>query len=143
MSTKQEVEAFVAAFADHWSDESGGFAKLMHKDATLRTAGAGEPLPYDEAARFVAGVKQAIPDLSLRVLSWAERNNMVFTEWEMTGTIGGKKVAWQGINRNHLKGAKSVDAVSCWDRHSLMEQVDADLAPLDLGQALTRAQTRE
>lgn len=140
MSNEAEIQAFVHAFANHWNDKEGGFEGLMHKGATLQVAGANEPLPYDQAAGFVAFVKQSIPDLSLRVLNWAEREGQVFTEWEMTGTIGGKKVSWQGINRNTLKGDKSVGAVSCWDRHALLTQIDENIAPLDLMEQMARYQ---
>jgi len=141
MASETEIKAFVSAFAEHWNDEAGGFESIMHKDATLQVAGTSEPLPYDQAAQFVAFVKRSIPDLSLEVLNWAERDGQIFTEWEMTGTIGGKKVSWHGINRNTLEGSKSVGAVSCWDRHALMSQIDESLTPLDLAEQLAQYQS--
>lgn len=140
--TQRDIESFVEAFAEHWRDERGGFARLMHPGATLHVAGGREPLSYDDAERFVATVKQGIPDIALRVLGWAARDSSVFTEWEMTGTIGGRRVAWQGINRNTLDGAKSRDAVSRWDRHALLEQIDPGRSPLDLAVELARLQTK-
>lgn len=140
MPTRQEIEAFVAAFASHWRDAEGGFRSLMHPGATLRVAGARVPYAFEEAERFVAGVKRAIPDIELRVLDWAARGPSVFTEWEMTGSIAGRRVTWQGINRNTLDGPKSRAGVSCWDRASLLEQVVPDRPRLDLAAELARLQ---
>ncbi len=141
MPTEQEVEAFVAAFAGHWQMDAG-FRHLMHPGATLRVAGARVPYSFEEAERFVIGVKRGIPDIGLRVLDWAARGNAVYTEWEMSGTIAGRRATWQGINRNTLDGAKSRAGVSCWDRQALLEQVEPGRAPLDLSAELARLQSK-
>jgi len=138
MPRQQETEAFVAAFAAHWQDAAGGFRRPMHPGATLRVASARVPYAFEEAERFVAGVKRGIPDIELRVLEWAARGPSVFTEWEMSGTIAGRRVTWQGINRNTLDGAKSRAGVSCWDRMSLLEQIEPGRPRLDLAAELAR-----
>jgi hypothetical protein len=142
MPTEQEIEAFVAAFAGHWRTEDG-FGRLMHPGATLRVAGAREPYSFAEAERFVRGVKRGIPDIALRVLDWAARGNTVYTEWQMSGTIAGRRATWLSINRNTLDGAKSRAGVSCWDRHALLEQLEPGRAPLDLGAELARLQAKD
>jgi hypothetical protein len=140
MPTGAEIEQFVATFADHWTD-GRGLERLMHPGATLRVAGAQVPYSFEEAEQFVAAVKRGVPDIGLTVLDWAARKATVFTEWEMSGTLGGQSVSWQGINRNTLDGSRSVDAISCWDRWSLLEKVEPDRPPLDLARELIRIQT--
>ena len=140
--TRREIEAFVAAFARHWELEGGGLGNLMHPGATLRVAGARVPYAFEEAERFVAGVKRAVPDVALRVLDWAARGPSVFTEWEMSGTLAGRHVTWHGINRNTLDGPRSRAAVSCWDRHALLEQVEPERPRLDLAAELARLQSK-
>jgi hypothetical protein len=140
--TTSEIEQFVDTFARHWADPDGGLERLMHPGATLRVAGARVPYAFEEAEQFVAGVKHGVPDIGLRVLDWAARNASVFTEWEMSGTLGGRRVSWQGINRNTLVGSKSVAAISCWDRWSLLEDVEPERPPLDLARELIRIQAR-
>jgi hypothetical protein len=137
MPTPQEIEAFIAAFAAHWQDEAG-FEKIMHPGATLLPAGASRPYSYDEAERFVSGVRRTFPDISLRVTDWAARDSSVFTEWEMTGSFAGRRLAWHGINRNTLDGAKSRAAVSCWDRYALLQSAEPGRQPLDLAAELSR-----
>ncbi len=141
MPTTHEIEQFVAAFAEHWSSKDG-FDRVMHPGATLHVAGAAKPSSFQEARRFVEGVKAVIPDIRLRVLDWAARGSCVFTEWEMSGTIGGRHVTWRGINRNTLDGAKSRGAVSCWDRHALLEQIEPTRPALDLAAELARFRQR-
>jgi hypothetical protein len=140
MPTERDIERFVSAFADHWAESDGGLERLMHRGATLQVAGARDPYSFEEAEEFVAGVKRGVPDIALRVLDWAARESSVFTEWQMSGTLGGRLVSWQGINRNTLDGSKSVAAISCWDRWSLLERVEPDRAPLDLASELMRIQ---
>ncbi|HEX6312225.1 MAG TPA: nuclear transport factor 2 family protein [Acidimicrobiia bacterium] len=141
LPTASDIDRFVTTFAAHWSAPDGGFEQVMHPGATLRVAGAREPSAYEEARHFVAAVKRAVPDIELRVLEWAAREASVFVEWEMSGTLGGRRVTWQGINRNHLEGSKSIAGVSCWDRWSLLEQVEPARPPLDLARELVRVQT--
>lgn len=45
---------------------------------------------------------------------------------------------WVGISRNTLDGAKSRAAISCWDRYSLLPQVDPEIPPLNLGREFSR-----
>jgi hypothetical protein len=136
--TDADIHAFLQAFVANFNDPNSRFGDLMWENATLLTAGASKPLTFEEGERFVAGVKRAIPDISLTLKDWAVRGATVFTEWEMTGTIAGKRLRWAGINRNTLDGAKSLGAVSYWDRYSLIEQLDPDRPRLDLGVELAR-----
>jgi hypothetical protein len=139
--TGSEIERFVAAFAEQWA-EPDGFERVMHPGATLRVAGADIPYSFEEAQQFVSGVKRGVPDIELTVLEWAARQASVFTDWEMSGTLGGRRVSWHGINRNTLEGSKSVAGISCWDRWSLLEKVDPERPPLDLATELIKIQTR-
>jgi hypothetical protein len=56
----------------------------------------------------------------------------------MKGTVRGKKVTWRGINRNLLRGPKSIEAVSYWDRRSLFDQLGASASGVDLTQTIER-----
>ena len=88
------------------------------------------------ARRMVEGTRKAIPDVILEILHWAERDGHIFIEWEMRGTVRGKKVTWRGINRNLLRGTKSIQAVSYWDRQGLFDQVGATADGADLAKTI-------
>lgn len=140
MPSPSEIEQFIRAYRDHWTREDADLSEVLHPEGTLRVAGSDAPSSRDDAEKFVATVKQGIPDLEFRVLDWAERDGVVFTEWEMAGTLANRRVRWQGINRNTLKGARSVEAVSHWDRLSLLEQADPERARLDVMSELAELQ---
>lgn len=84
------------------------------------------PVDVESAQRIVENTHHSIPDITLETLHWAEREGHIFIEWEMKGTVEGKQVMWRGVNRNLLRGTKSIEAVSYWDRLGLSERVSAD-----------------
>ena len=125
-------EAFIQAYLDNWRRTPPDLRQVFHPEGRLLPPGRTEPLDVSGAQRLVEGTRAAIPDVALRIINWAERDGQMFIEWEMTGTVGGKPVRWSGINRNTLRGAKSVDAVSYWDRQGLAEQIDPDAPKADV-----------
>jgi hypothetical protein len=100
--------AFIEAYLDNWRKDPPDLHDVFHPEGTLFPPGSSEP---------VAGAQ-------------------IFIEWEMTGTVRGSKVTWRGINRNWLRGSKSIEAVSYWDRQSLFAQVGATADGVDLAQTI-------
>ncbi len=139
--SEQDNLAFIEAYLDNWRKTPPDLSEVFHPEGRLHPPGGSEPLDLEGAQRMVEGVRAMIPDVALRILHWAERDGEMFIEWEMTGTIGDRPVRWCGINRNTLRGAKSTQAVSYWDRLGLQEQLHPPSEPLDpteLGDLLSR-----
>lgn len=132
----QDNLAFIEAYLDNWRRDPPDLHDVFHPEGTLLPPGNSEPLDVAGAQRMVEGTRKAIPDVSLEILHWAERDGHIFIEWEMKGTIRGTKVTWRGINRNLLRGPKSIEAVSYWDRQSLFDQVGATAGSVDLTRAI-------
>ncbi len=130
--TEKDNLAFIEAYLDNWRKSPPDLRAVFHPEGTLLPPGNVEPVDVEGAQRIVEGTRKAIPDVTLDILHWAERDGHIFIEWEMKGTIRGKKVTWRGINRNLLCGSKSVEAVSYWDRLSFFEQISASNTELDL-----------
>jgi len=128
--------SFIEAYLDNWRKSPPDLRDVFHPEGTLLPPGQSEPLDVAGAQRMVEGTRKAIPDVTLEILHWAERNGHIFIEWEMKGTIRGRKVTWRGINRNLLRGAKSIEAVSYWDRQGLFDQVGATSGGADLDQTI-------
>jgi hypothetical protein len=126
--------AFIEAYLDNWRKDPPDLHDVFHPEGTLFPPGSSEPVAG--AQRIVEGTRKAIPEVSLEILHWAERDGHIFIEWEMTGTVRGSKVTWRGINRNWLRGSKSIEAVSYWDRQSLFAQVGATADGVDLAQTI-------
>jgi len=136
--SEQDNLTFIEAYLDNWRKNPPDLRDVFHAEGTLLPPGNSEPLDVDAAQRMVEGTRKAIPDVSLEILHWAERDGHIFIEWEMRGTVRGKKVTWRGINRNLLRGSKSLEAVSYWDRQSLFDQVDATAEGEDLTESIER-----
>lgn len=134
-----DVETFLAEYLNNWRVPRHSLGSIFHPEGRLRVPGQAEALTPDEATAMIARTKELVPDVSIEILRWAERHGDLFTEWEMTGTFEGRALRWGGINRNTLRGAHSVDAVSHWDRQSLNDQLAAGTSTGDaLGRVLER-----
>jgi hypothetical protein len=134
----EDNRAFIEAYLDNWRKTPPDLREVFLPEGRLLPPGRTEPLDVAGAQRLVEGTRAAIPDVSLRIVNWAEREGQMFIEWEMAGTVGGKRVRWSGINRNTLRSSKSIDAVSYWDRHGLVEQLDPDGPKLDIMQLMRK-----
>ena len=117
--------AFIEAYLDNWRRDPPDLHAVFHPEGTLLAPGNSVPVDVDGAQRVVENTRKAIPDVTLEILHWAEREGHIFIEWEMKGTVEGKQVTWRGVNRNLLRGSKSIEAVSYWDRLGLSDQVAA------------------
>lgn len=137
MSERDNLE-FMEAYLDNWRKSPPDLRDVFHPEGTLLPPGNREPLDVAGAQRLVEGTRKTIPDVTLEILHWAERDGHIFIEWEMKGTIGGKKVTWRGINRNLLRGPKSIEAVSYWDRQGLFDQLGAPTGDASLIETVER-----
>lgn len=140
MTTSREIDVFLTAYVANWNEEGDRLNDIFHPGGSLQSPGAEKPLTVAETARFIASVKAGIPDLRLSILEWACRGDQLFTEWEMTGTLGGRALSWRGVNRNRLQGAASLGAVSYWDRLGLLERAEPERPRVDLKSELVRLQ---
>jgi hypothetical protein len=136
MMSEKDNLTFIEAYLDNWRKTPPDLHDVFHSEGTLLPPGNSEPLDVAGAQRMVEGTRNAIPDVTLEILHWAERDGHIFIEWEMKGTIRGKKVSWRGINRNLLRGAKSIEAVSYWDRQGLFDQIGGSTDGADLTQVI-------
>jgi hypothetical protein len=85
MSTPEEVRAFLTAYVENWNGEGDRLADIFHAGGSLQNPGE-KPWSVAETAQLIATVKAGVPDLHIRILEWAHRDDQLFTEWEMAGT---------------------------------------------------------
>jgi hypothetical protein len=60
----------------------------------------------------------------LEVANWAARDDVVFIEYEIAGSVAGRRLRWTGIGRFKLRGERAVDAIGRWDNLDLLAQLD-------------------
>ncbi|HSI80272.1 MAG TPA: nuclear transport factor 2 family protein [Solirubrobacterales bacterium] len=57
----------------------------------------------------------AIPDLRATVNAWAADGDLVFIDFTLDGTMGGRETAWRVVDRFTLDGDRARERVSYFD----------------------------
>jgi SnoaL-like protein len=73
--------------------------------------------------RFARPLFALIPDLRARVDGWAAAGDRVYVEFELSGTVGGRPVAWPVVDRITLRDGIAVERVSYFDPGPLIRAV--------------------
>lgn len=62
--------------------------------------------------------------MRLEVANWAANGDVVFIEYEMSGTLAGRSLSWTGIGRFKLRGDRAIDVIGRWDNLELLARID-------------------
>jgi hypothetical protein len=93
---------FVARFADYWASPSeAGLLDLLTEDVRLVQPMSRPAVGIAAATRWIAGVLRTIPDLRGEVDRWSASadGTLLFIEFRLSGTIGGKRTEWPVVDR--------------------------------------------
>lgn len=100
VSSEQAAADFAARFADYWRAPSPERLSLVLAD---RVRLVGPMLPVTEtlveAQRAFAGLFELISDLTGEVHRWGATADGVLIEFTLSGTAGGKPIAWSAVDR--------------------------------------------
>jgi len=66
------------------------------------------------------GIFALIPDLRAELDHWVAEQGLVFIEFTLTGTLGGKPISLRGVDRMYLDGEKLVARESYYDPLGLL-----------------------
>lgn len=127
-----DAERFLEAVLRNYRENPQDLSFLFHPEGSLLLPGMDAPIPPEAIPATIAKQHAAVPDVKHTITHWAERDGVIFHEWETTGTVRGRAVTLRGINRNLLRGSRSTEAVSYFDRLSLVEAADPSRERLDL-----------
>jgi SnoaL-like protein len=109
-------ERFLQRYMEVWpSFDADRLDVAIDPEATIHHSGMATPIRGDEEPDYVRAIKGLMPDISLEVINWAANNDVVFIEYEMSGTLAGRPLTWTGIGRFKLRGERAVDAIGRWD----------------------------
>ena len=111
-----EARAFVERFAATWAaPDLGAHEALWAEDVVLVQ-------PLMEAAVGRAACREAlarlfrlVPDLRADVHRWSGSAELVFIEFTLSGTFGGRPVSWDAVDRFVLKQGLVAERVSYFD----------------------------
>lgn len=127
-----DAERFLEAVERNYRENPSDLSFLFHPEGSLLLPGMDRPIPPDAIPATIAAQHAAVPDVKHVITHWAERDGVIFHEWETSGTVRGRRVTLRGVNRNLLRGARSTEAVSYFDRLTLLEAADPTREPVDV-----------
>jgi len=95
---------FVEGFRRYWSAPSlDGLSALLAPDVTLVQPLAPRMRGLDEVRRQFGAIFAWLPDLRAEVDRWSSAGNVVFIEFRLRATIGGRPFEWPVVDRFLLR----------------------------------------
>jgi len=102
-----QAAEFVARFAKTWADPSPErLNELVHPDVVFVQPIEPVVRGHAMASAFWRRLFTLIPDLRGEVISWAHREDVVFIEVRLHGTLGGRPIEWVSVDRILLDSGK-------------------------------------
>jgi len=132
MSTPEEIERFLRTYTNSWLRDPDKTARIFHGGGGVSYPGSQDAIQPDVEISMTDLFHMATPDTTVRLLNWAERNDVLFAEWELTCTLDGRRLKIHGMNRVRLKGDKALDSVGFVDRLGLLEFFEPGVGSFDL-----------
>jgi hypothetical protein len=119
------AERFMQRYMEVWpSFDADRLDAAIDPEATIHHSGMESPIRGVDEPDYVRAIKTLMPDISLEVANWAASDDVVFIEYEMSGTLAGRSLSWTGIGRFKLRGERAIDAIGRWDNLELLAQID-------------------
>lgn len=133
------AERFMQRYMEVWpSFEADQLWKAIDPQATIHHSGMESPIRGEDEPDYVRAIKALMPDIGLEVTSWAAREDVVFIEYEMSGTVAGRPLTWTGIGRFKLRGERAVDAIGRWDNLDLLARIDPTVSATAFAETAAR-----
>jgi SnoaL-like domain len=120
-----DAERFMRRYMGAWPGfDAERLLDVVHPEATIHHSGMEVPIRGEDEPDYVRGIRALMPDISLAVANWAARDDVVFIEYEISGSVAGRPLSWTGIGRFKLRGERAIDALGRWDNLDLLAQLD-------------------
>jgi ketosteroid isomerase-like protein len=113
----EQAAAFVEAFAKSWAAPTvASHSALWHDEIVLIQPLMPKAVGRRECEEGFARLFSLIPDLHARVHRWAAAGpDVVFVEFTLAGTFGGRPIAWDAVDRFLLRDGLALERVSYFD----------------------------
>jgi hypothetical protein len=133
------AERFMQSYMEVWpSFDADRLDEAIDPEATIHHSGMARPIRGTEEPDYVRAIRSLIPDISLEVANWAADGDLVFVEYEMSGTLAGRPLRWTGIGRFKLRGERAIDVIGRWDNLELLSQIDPSVSATAFAEAAGR-----
>lgn len=107
---------FVRRFAETWADpDPERLNQLVHSDVEFIQPLEPPLRGHHEAAALWRRLFTLVPDARGEILSWADRDGVVFIELRISATLGGRPIQWVTLDRILLEDGKVRQRVAYFD----------------------------
>lgn len=98
--TKASAADFVERFEMWWGQpDPATLGSLLAPDVVLLQPVLPRAAGIESAKRSLTRLIAALPDITGIVHRWAADGNIVFIEFHLSGTLGGRPIAWENVDR--------------------------------------------
>jgi SnoaL-like domain len=123
-TTTRTAEEFVTAFAEAWARPTPErLGRLLHPEVRLIAPMMARTVGLEQAKAEFARVIELIPDIKGEVHGWSGSGDVVFIEFTLSGTFGGRPIAWHAVDRFLLKDGLGIERVSYFDSLPLVARL--------------------
>lgn len=134
-----DAERFMQHYMEVWpSFDADRLSEAIDPEATIHHSGMEKAIRGTEEADYVRAIKALMPDIGLEVANWAAKDDVVFVEYEMSGTLAGQSLRWTGIGRFKLREERAIDAIGRWDNLELLARIDPTISATGFAEAAAR-----
>jgi hypothetical protein len=111
-----QAAAFVEGFAKSWAAPTVESHSALWQDdivliQPLMPKAVGRKACEEEFGRLF----RLIPDITATVHRWSGDDGVVFIEFTLAGTFGGRRIAWDAVDRISLRDGLAFERVSYFD----------------------------
>lgn len=133
------AERFMQHYMEVWpSFDADRLDLAIDPEATIHHSGMPTPIRGTDEPDYVRAIKALMPDIRLEVLNQAANGDVVFVEYEMSGTLAGRPLTWTGIGRFKLRGERAIDAIGRWDNLELLSRIDPTVSATAFAETAAR-----
>jgi ketosteroid isomerase-like protein len=129
-ATERTVEEWVQEFIEGWRAPTDADSFADHFDELLtddvRMIQPQVPTAVGRRAfreQFARPVFELIPDLHAQVHRWAAEGDTALIEFTLSGTLGGRPVSWDCVDRVTLRGGRAAERRAYFDPTPLLAAV--------------------
>jgi limonene-1,2-epoxide hydrolase len=121
---EQAAAKFVELFERAWSTSNvDELMALLTDDVVLVQPGVPSTTGKKAAREQFSRLLRMIPDLHVTVYWWAAREEIVFIEFDLVGTFGGRELRWPAVDRFSLRGDLACERISYFDSTPLFVRI--------------------
>jgi ketosteroid isomerase-like protein len=107
---------FVARFESAWGkSDPDALLELLTEDVRLIQPTMPHTVGKEAARKQFARLLKAIPDLHAKVHRWAARDEVLFIEFTLIGTYGGRELSWPAVDRFLMRDGLAAERISYFD----------------------------